>query len=161
MKTPLRFRDAIELLIRHGVDFIVVGGVAGVLGGAPLSTFDLDVVHRRSPENLDRLLGALAKLQAFYRDLTDRRLPPDRDSLAGAGHNLMLTRFGPVDFLGTIGHGHAYDDLLPESPPVVLGSHEVRVLGLEALIRIKEETASEKDRAALLVLRRTYAEQKR
>lgn len=158
MRTPPRFRDAIELLSRHGVDFIVVGGVAGVLGGAPVSTFDLDVVHSRTPSNLDRLLAALTELQAFYRDLTDRRLPADRDSLAGTGHNLMLTKFGPVDFLGTIGHGHDYDGLLPESAAVALGRYQVRVLSLDALIRIKEETASEKDRAALIILRRTRAE---
>lgn len=161
MKTPPRFRDAIEVLRRHDVEFIVVGGVAGVLAGAPLSTFDLDVVHRRDPENLDRLLSALAELQAFYRDLTDRRLPANRDSLAGTGHNLMVTKFGPVDFLGTIGHGHAYEDLSSESTTVSLGSCDVLVLGLEALIRIKEETAGDKDRAALVILRRTLSERNR
>jgi hypothetical protein len=50
-KTP-RFRDALEALRRHRVDFIVVGGVAAVLNGAPISTFDLDIVHRRDRENL-------------------------------------------------------------------------------------------------------------
>lgn len=59
------------------MDFIVVGGVAGVLSGAPLSTFDLDVVHGRGPANFDRLLPALAEMQAFNRDASDRRLPPD------------------------------------------------------------------------------------
>jgi hypothetical protein len=42
-----------------------------------------------------------------------------------------------------------------------LGSSEVLVLGLEALIRIKEETAGEKDRAALIILRRTLSERNR
>lgn len=37
------------MLAGHGVDFIVVGGVAAVLGGAPISTFDLDIVHARDP----------------------------------------------------------------------------------------------------------------
>ena len=31
----------------QAVDFIVVGGVGAVLHGAPVATFDLDLVHSR------------------------------------------------------------------------------------------------------------------
>ena len=64
-----RFGDALATLARHGVEFVVVGGVAAVLNGAPISTFDLDIVHARSEENLDRLLAALTELDARDRDL--------------------------------------------------------------------------------------------
>jgi hypothetical protein len=47
MPPSVRFVDALEVLGRHRVRFIVVGGVAAVLGGAPVSTFDLDIVHDR------------------------------------------------------------------------------------------------------------------
>ena len=56
------FRAILRTLRRHQVDFIVVGGVCGVLQGAPINTFDLDVVHSRDPKNLDRLLKALEAL---------------------------------------------------------------------------------------------------
>jgi hypothetical protein len=62
------FRAALEVLARHHVDFIVVGGVAAVLNGAPVSTFDLDIVHARTDANLDRLMHALGELEAHYRD---------------------------------------------------------------------------------------------
>lgn len=42
------FRAALDVLARHRVDFVVVGGVAAVLNGAPISTFDLDIVHARA-----------------------------------------------------------------------------------------------------------------
>src|SRR5437899_1770761 len=106
--TP-KFRDAIEFLCRHRVEFIVVGGVAAVLNGAPISTFDLDVVPARDAENLDRLMAALTELEATYRDHTGRRLPPARNLLAGDGHNLMNTNCGPVDLLGTIGQGRSFE----------------------------------------------------
>lgn len=48
MTSPPRFKDALEVFARHRVDLIVVGGVAAVIGGAPLATFDLDVVHARN-----------------------------------------------------------------------------------------------------------------
>jgi len=74
IRQPPKFKDALEVLARHHVDFIVVGGVAAVLGGAPISTFDLDIVHDRAPTNVARLLSALTDLDARYRDLTGRVL---------------------------------------------------------------------------------------
>jgi hypothetical protein len=49
------FLAAIRTLTEYAVDFIVVGGVAAVLEGAPISTFDLDIVHFREVENVQRL----------------------------------------------------------------------------------------------------------
>jgi len=157
-RTTPKFRDALEVFCRQGVDFIVVGGVAAVLNGAPISTFDLDLVHARTPGNLDKLMIALASLEAIYRDQTHRKLPPSRDLLAGDGHNLMSTKFGPVDLLGTIGSGHTFETLLPDASEQSLGDLNIRVLSLAALIRIKEETARDKDRAVLAILRRALAE---
>ena len=157
-RTTLRFRDALEVLSRHRVDFIVVGGVAAVLNGAPISTFDLDVVHSRAPDNLDRLMGALSDLDARYRDQTGRDLWPVTALLAGDGHHLMITKHGPLDRLGTIGRGHGYDALIGEVVEQPIGEHRIRLLSLGALIRIKEETARDKDRAVLAILRRTLAE---
>lgn len=54
IRQPPKFKEALEVLARHHVDFVVVGGVAAVLGGAPISTFDLDIVHDRSPTNVTR-----------------------------------------------------------------------------------------------------------
>lgn len=137
MTSPPRFKDALEVFARHRVDLIVVGGVAAVIGGAPLATFDLDVVHARNSANLDRLRSALDELDARYRDPAGRLLRPDASDLAGAGHHLLQTRCGPVDVLGAIGR----DGLT------------IRVLGLAALIQTKEEAGRDKDRAVLELLR--------
>ena len=94
--------DQLRVLHRHHVDFIVVGGVCAVLHGAPVDTFDLDIVHSRDTANLDRLLGALDELGAHYRR---RDLKPGRSHLQSPGHQLLDTRFGPLDVLGEIGSG--------------------------------------------------------
>lgn len=47
-------------LIEANVEFIVVGGAAAVLSGVPVVTKDLDIVHKRSPENIERLLSVLS-----------------------------------------------------------------------------------------------------
>jgi hypothetical protein len=77
IRQPPKFKEALEVLAHHHVNFVVVGGVAAVLEGAPISTFDLDIVHDRSPTNVARLLSALSDLDARYRDLTGRVLRPE------------------------------------------------------------------------------------
>lgn len=158
IRQPPKFREALDVLARHRVDFVVVGGVAGVLGGAPISTFDLDIVHDRSPANVTLLLAALADLDARYRDLTGRVLRPEARGLEGEGHHLLLTRCGPLDVLGQIGAGRGYRDLIGDSVMRPLGDITIRVLGLEALIRSKAEANRDKDRAVLAILRRTLEE---
>ncbi len=155
-----RFRAILRTLADREVSFIVVGGVAAVLDGAPVNTFDVDIVHSRDPENLTRLLAALQELDARYRHRPEFR--PDESHLAATGHQLLLTRFGPLDVLGAIGGGWTYADLLPRSQLMeVAPGLAVRVLDLETIIQIKEEVGGEKDLAVLPVLRRTLAEIRR
>jgi hypothetical protein len=161
IRQPPKFKEALEILAGHRVDFVVVGGVAAVLGGAPISTFDLDIVHDRATPNVARLLSALADLDARYRgDLTGRVLRPEAHALEGEGHHLLLTRCGPLDVLGRIGGmvGRGYQDLLGDSVIQPIGDLSVCILGLEALIRSKVEAGRDKDRAVLPILRRTLEE---
>src|SRR6266545_3823956 len=97
-------------LASSGVEFIVVGLLAAVAQGAPVTTHDLDIVHRRTPENIQRLVDVLVNtLDAQYRGRTDV-LRPTTEILAGPGHSLK-TRLGPLDVLGTIEGGRDYEAL--------------------------------------------------
>jgi len=146
----------LRTLVEHGVDFIVVGGVGAALQGAPVTTFDIDVVHSTAELNVARLLSALNSLQAFYRAQPERRLKPQASHLASSGHQLLTTRFGPLDVLGSIGKGHTYSDLVSYTRPLQIAPDlHVPVLELAKLIEVKEETAGEKDHAVLPILRRT------
>lgn len=49
-----------------GVDFIVVGGIAAVLNGAAINTFDLDLVHARNSGNTETVLRVLDQVDAFF-----------------------------------------------------------------------------------------------
>ena len=130
-----------------------------MLHGAPVTTFDLDVVHARNRENIARLLSALEELEAVYRVQPERQLRPDESYLAGPGHQLLLTKFGPLDVLGMIGKSRTWEDLrghtrtMEIEPGVVL-----RVLDLETLIAVKEELGFPKDTAVLPVLRQALKE---
>ena len=152
----------LRALHEKGVEFVLVGGLAGVLNGAPISTFDVDIVHSRTPENITRLLPALESLDSIFRIQPARKLRPDASHLAGPGHLNLLTRYGPLDLLGTIGADLNYQDLLPHSADVTIGDGiRIRVLDLETLIAIKEALAGEKDRAMLPILRQTLNERRK
>ncbi len=158
----LKYAATLGALYDGGVDFILVGGLAAVLNGAPVNTFDVDVVHSRDPANIDRLLPVLATLDAVFRMQPERRLRPNSSHLASAGHLNLVTRYGPLDLLGTIGRDLGYEELLPHSVEMEIGQGlRIRVLDLETLIAIKEELGGDKDRAMLPVLRRTLEETRR
>jgi hypothetical protein len=145
-----------------GIELIVVGMTAGVAQGAPLVTFDLDVVHRRTPENVDRMLAWLVAHGAYHRfDLANRKLPPSRELLLGRGHLNLRTALGDLDVLCELGEGEGYEELLPDTVVVALGPVTIRVLGLAKLIEVKARAGRPKDRAVLPVLIATLDEQKR
>ena len=149
-------------LAERDVDFIVIGGVAAVLQGAPIATFDLDIVHSRDPENVRRLLTALTELGAHYREQPARKLVPQSAHLMGAGHHLLLTKSGPLDVLGAVTGGRGYPELVTATIDLeVSPGLTVKVLDLATVIALKEELGGEKDRAVLPVLRRTLEERDR
>lgn len=137
----------------------MVGGVSAVLHGAPVTTFDLDVVHRRTPDNIQRLITALADLDAVYRAQPQRQLRPTESHLAGEGHQLLLTKLGPLDVLGMIGKSRTWDDLSPHISTLEIDQDaSVSVLDLRTLIEVKEELGFPKDAAMLPVLRQALKE---
>lgn len=154
-RRPVRFRELLNVLVESEVDFIIVGAVAAVLEGAPVSTFDLDVVYSLDEDNLTRLATALEALDARYVDPAGRTIRPDADRLRYGGHHLLRTRFGRLDALGSIGSEQGYDDLIATARIQELHGMKLRVLTLEAVIATKEVAARPKDEAMLELLRQT------
>lgn len=162
MPPPADVLALLRALVEHEVEFVVVGGVCAVLHGAPVATFDLDIVPERSEANVERLIGTLAALDAVYRDLGGRTLHPDARALRGPGHHRLMTRSGPLDVLGEIGAHRDLAALAPRSRHVDVGQGlTVRVLDLDALIETKREAGRAKDLATLPILLRTLEESRR
>jgi hypothetical protein len=150
-----KFRETLEVLDRNRVECIVVGGVAAVLQGVPISTLDTDIVYRRTADNIERLVAALRELEAIYRDPAGRRIEPDATRFAAGGHHLLDTRFGPLDVLATIGANRTFEDLERHAARYALEGMNVLVLDLGAIIETKEQAGRGKDLLALPVLRET------
>jgi len=161
MPVEARFDEALTVLQRHEVDFIVVGGIAAILQGSPLTTEDVDVVYRSANENLLRLTTALVELDASYADPAGRTIRPDMERLAALRVHLLNTRCGRVDLMRTIGNDLAYEQLIDRTRELEIGETSVRVLELEAVIETKEQADRPKDRYQLPFLRQLLAEIRR
>ena len=144
--------EILRVLHRHHVEFVLVGGIAAVLLGAPITTTDIDVVYARDERNLERLLTALEELAAVYRGFEGRGVRPDAASLAGEGHHILTTRHGGLDVLAWAGQRRFYEDLIGQTLVVSDGDLILRVADLASQIRLKRETNRPKDRAMLPIL---------
>ena len=103
-RRPVRFSEILSSLLEGDIAFIVVGGVTAVLEGAPVSTFDLDVVYSLEEENLVRLAGVLDNLAAVCVDPGGRGIRPSAESrprpqAAEISHVKMTEQSRPLNLL--------------------------------------------------------------
>ena len=136
--TSASLSEVLEGLLKARVDFILVGGLAAVIQGAPVTTMDVDIVHNQSPENIARLFAFLKSIEAVQRRLDDKLIEPKKRDLSGKGHVLLTTRIGPLDVLAVIEGGRSYEDLLERTVEIDFRGHTLRVLDLKTLIEIKK-----------------------
>lgn len=155
----------LEALERHGVRYVVIGGLAAQLRGAPIVTYDLDVSPARDRDNLDRLAAALADLGGMPRIAgapTDLEIPLDGAMLAGFQSLSLDTPHGQIDLVllpdGTTG----YDDLVRSATRVRVSAElEVSVADLADVVRSKAAAGRAKDHAQLPILREALEQSRR
>jgi len=140
-------------LVRGGVRFIVVGGMAGIAHGAGRVTFDIDCVYARDPETIARLAAVMTRFQPTLRGAPPG-LPFRFDAATiTAGLNFTLdTTAGPVDFLGEVVGGGGYDDLLDDTVELHVFGVTCRVVSLSKLISLKRAAGRPKDFEAIAEL---------
>jgi hypothetical protein len=153
--TALNLSAILEGLLEADIKFILVGGLAAVVQGAPVTTMDIDIVHNRSPENISRLITFLKSIDATYRRPDDKGIGPNEGDLSGMGHFLFTTRFGPLDVLASIEQGKDYEDLLEHTVEIEFRGHIIRVLNLKTLVELKKTSREAKDKQRLIVLEET------
>jgi hypothetical protein len=142
-------------LRRHEVDFVVIGVIAAIAQGYPMTTRDLAVTPSREHQNVERLASALRELDAKLRTPSEPvDFPIEATYLELVDSWTLVTRSGELDILFQPAGTRGYDDLEREALEITLGV-PVLVASLRDVIRMKEATGREKDQAQLPALRRT------
>ena len=163
-ETRFEPRPLLEALEAQGVEFIIIGGTAAVIRGAPYLTFGLDITPARDIPNLDRLAAALSSVGATVsgmpRDVAASfRL--DGKTLANGSAWKFVTSYGELDVALDPDGTHGFDDLRRDAERTTVAGISVLVASLADVIRSKEAAGREKDRRVLDHLRRTLERSRR
>lgn len=132
----------------HQVDFVLVGGLAGMARGSAYPTYDVDIAYARDRANLEQLAEALRSLGAVLRGAPpDIPFPVDADTLARGAHFTFTTSYGSLDILDRPDGSPAYEELKRAAGPMVeIEGEPVHASSLDHLIAMKEASGRTKDK---------------
>jgi len=136
---PFRPDALVAALNRHGVEYVVVGGVAAIRHGSRRTTRDLDIVPAPDTDNYVRLAAALRELDAHIRGVDAQHLgidPADPDVLAGGADLGLATDLGFLDVLQELA-AVEYGQLRSRAQPARLGAEPIVVAGVDDLVAMK------------------------
>jgi predicted nucleotidyltransferase len=144
--TEFRVDRLLGTLTAHGVDFVVVGGIAATLLGSARDTFDLDICPATDPKNLESLGKALVDLKARLRGVEDPvPFVPDGKTLGRVQLLTLETNKGPLDILMRPDGCPPYEQLRRRAERKDLGSFSVLVASIDDLLAMKESAGRGKD----------------
>lgn len=158
---PFAPERIVEILDRHGVDYLIVGGVGVRLHGARRVTLDFDALASFAPDNLERLCAAMRELNARIRaegfsDAEATAAAPAMvhpDTFNRAELTTWMTDAGPLDVLHDIpdrdGTRQRFEELATRSTEADFAGVRVRVAALDDIVNSKEWANRPKDRDAL------------
>jgi hypothetical protein len=152
----------VRVLSAANVDFIIVGGVAAGLHGALRTTLDLDIVYSRRPENVARLVAALAPYAPYLRG-APAGLPfrLDEPTMARGLNFTLTTTLGDLDLIGDITGGGTFEELQESAELVEIEGFQCRLVSLPMLIALKRAAGRGKDRELLAELEALLEERDR
>ena len=131
------FEKILKVFENNGIEYILIGGFAGVVYGSSRLTRDVDFVYNRSPENIKKIVDALEEFHPYLRGA-----PPglpflfDSSTLEQECNSTLTTDIGGIDLLGEIPGGN-FDSLKGDVVLFDVNKTNVRVISLIRLIQLK------------------------
>lgn len=136
------FEEFFELLNKHKVRYVVVGGYAVIFHGYPRFTGDMDVFYDAEKENIEALLKALKDFGFDLPELNAEELSKKK----------QIVQLGQppnrIDLLGSITNGE-FSTVWQKKVPGTYGKEAVFYIHLQDLKKNKEGAARSKDQQDL------------
>jgi len=140
-------RQLLEPLVRHGVDFVLIGGMAGIARGSAYPSFDLDVVYARDRANVSRLVSALEEIGVRLRGgPSDLPFVLDSRTIENGANFTFITPYGDFDVLADVAGIRSFEDLEGGATEMEIHEVPVRVASLDHLIAMKRAANRTKDK---------------
>lgn len=135
--TPLDAERILRALAEHGVEYVLIGGLAVQTHGHVRTTNDADLIPAPDPANLERLAAALHSLEARVLNTGEEETEIDAKMLPRATIWQFASRDGGIDVMHEVPGGRPYDELSKRALHVRLGEIDVPVVDLDDLIQMK------------------------
>lgn len=145
-KAP-EFRQLLGPLIAHGVDFVLIGGQAGISHGSTYPSYDLDVVYDCGHDNVARLVAALEEIGVRLRGApADLPFQLDAKTIENGANFTFETPYGDLDVFADAAGMGTYDALRSASVEREVFGHQVQVASIDHLIAMKRAAGRTKDK---------------
>lgn len=144
-KTLNPFEELLVLLVKEKIQFITVGGIACAFNGYVRATEDVDLLIKKDPANIRKLLNFLAHYgQRFGAELNEIDFSDEEGAVR------VIEEF-PID-LFVVMSGKHFEDFEKSIQWIDIQGHSIPYLSKEALIELKKDSFREKDRIDVLNL---------
>jgi predicted nucleotidyltransferase len=141
-------------LVRSGVDFAVVGGVAISLNGFVRATEDVDIIVNPAPENLVKLIECLKSWgEGWARELKNE------DFAIEAGAVRLIEDF--ILDMFVLLREQSLDDFRPRLRHLETGGVRIPYLAPEDLIFLKQDSWRDKDKLDVKAMQEIIAREGR
>ncbi len=153
-------KNLLRRLLENDIDFVLIGGFAGVVYGSPIVTQDIDICAALTAANITKLRSALEDLHAVHRMNPNFR-PPFNDEpkdLEGIKNIYLKTDLGFLDIMSEVPPAGGFEDIKKNAVSISLYGHTCKVISLDDLIKIKESMNRPKDKEALSYLLKIRAQ---
>ena len=147
------FLNLLAKLRKAGVDFVIIGGFAGVIHGCTFVTQDIDICCDFTPENLLRLQGAIADLNPVHRMTPNRlKLQLTEDQCKNLKNLYLDTRLGRLDCISFVMGVGNFEKVKAASETIVVDNEKYLVSDIDSLIASKTALNRKKDSQILAQL---------
>ncbi|HVO74508.1 MAG TPA: hypothetical protein VMT35_10835 [Ignavibacteriaceae bacterium] len=144
------FRAVLIALRSSEVEFVIIGGVAGVIHGSSYITNDLDICYARNKRNLEKISKCFEPLHTKLRGISEA-IPfvLDTNTLKNGMNFTLTTNIGNVDLFGEVEGIGDYKKVSKAAIKIKLFGAEYLVLSLKNLIKAKQAVGRPKDKLIL------------
>lgn len=152
----------LKCLLESEIDFVLIGGFAGVVHGSPIVTQDIDICAALTEDNIVKLRTALKEIHPVHR-MNPNFKPSFNDEpkdLKGIKNIYLKTDLGTLDIVSEVPPAGNFEDIKRNAIDISLYGHTCKVISLDDLIKIKESMSRPKDKETLRYLLKLRAQQK-
>jgi hypothetical protein len=148
-KAP-NLRQLLAPFVRHDVEFVLIGGMAGIAHGSGYLSYDLDLAYSRRTGNIKRLVAALGELEVRLRGAPpELKFLLDERTIENGSNFTFITPHGDLDVLGDIAGVKGFDELAEGAVDRIVAGFPIRVASIDSLISMKRAANRPKDRNML------------